>query len=185
MKQQNKVQTSQPVQQSTKSQESLPKVAPIATQAQLAKAQISSSLNLANNQKLMPNAIQATVMQMNSNAPRQLMPSQQMLLNRSIAFQQRQQLQKGLVQDDRLVSNSTGGKDIAAVMKANFQGNASQGLVTGAHGEKSKHKAAFHYSSAMTRFVFTHLQQFLFMPFNIFKEGHPSALKLISKGASS
>ena len=98
------------------------------------------------------------------------MPSQQMLLNRTIALQQRQQMQKGLIQDDRLVSNSTGGKDIAAVMKANFQGNAaSQGLMTGAHGEKSKHKAAFHYSSAMTRLVSHFFISFYF--YFLFKQG--------------
>ena len=156
MKQQNKVQTSQPVQQTTKTQDSLQKVAPSVTQGQLPKAQISSTVNLANSQKLMPNAIQATVMQMNSNAQRQLTPSQQALLSRSIALQQRQQqLQKGIVQDERLISNPSGGKDIATVMKTNFQGNAAhaQGLVAGAHAEKSKHKAPFHYSSAMTRFV--------------------------------
>lgn len=156
MKQQNKVQTSQPVQQATKAQDSLHKVASNVTQAQLPKTQLSSVVNLANNQKLMPNAIQATVMQMNSGGQRQLTPSQHVLLSRTIALQQRQQqMQKGIVQDDRLISNPSGGKDIAAVMKANFQSNAAhaQGLVTAANAEKSKHKAAFHYSSAMTRFV--------------------------------
>lgn len=158
MKQQNKVQTVQPVQQAAKAQDSLQKIAPVATQAQLNKTQIASTINLAGNQKLLPNAIQATVMQMNSSAQRQLTPSQQMLLNRSIAFQQRQQLQKQIVQDDRIVTNPSGGKDITTVMKANFQGNAAhtQGLVTvtGAHAEKIKHKAALHYSSAMTRYRF-------------------------------
>ena len=152
MKQQNKVQTSQQV---TKSQDNLQKIAPSAAQAQLPKTQISSTINLAGNQKILPNAIQAAVMQMNSSTQRQLTASQQMLLSRSIAFQQRQQqLQKGMVQDDRIITNPSGGKDIATVMKANFQGNAAhaQGLVaSGVHAEKIKHKAAFHYSSAMTR----------------------------------
>ena len=151
MKQQNKVQTPQSVQQ-TKGQDNLQKITPNVTQA---KNQISPAVNLTGNQKLMPNAIQATVMPMNSNAQRQLTPSQQMFISRSIAFQQKQQqLPKGIVQDDRLISNPSGGKDIAAVMKANFQGSAAhaQGLATGTQAEKSKHKAAFHYSSAMTRF---------------------------------
>ena len=106
MKQQTKVQTSQPLQppQQPKTQDDLPKVAPIASQSHVQKIAMSSAMNLVANPKLTPSAIQATVMQMNSNAQRQLTPvQQQALLNRTMMMQQRgnpglQQMQKQMAQ---------------------------------------------------------------------------------------
>ena len=156
MKQQSKVQTTQPIQQPLKMQEELQKVVPSTSQTQVPKSQVQSTVNLLANQKTTPAALQAAVMQINSNSQQNLAQSQQALLNRTLALHRQQMMQKQMVQGDRIIHNPAGiGKDIATVMKAVT--GQSQVLVnaTAAQAEKSKHKAAFHYSSAMTRYTET------------------------------
>ncbi|XP_065064559.1 transcription initiation factor TFIID subunit 4-like [Rhopilema esculentum] len=151
MKQQSKVQTTQPIQQPLKMQEELQKVALSTSQTQVQKSQVQSTVNLLANQKTTPAALQAAVMQINTNSQQNLAQSQQALLNRTLALHRQQMMQKQMVQGDRIIHNPAGiGKDIATVMKAVT--GQSQVLVnaTAAQAEKSKHKAAFHYSSAMT-----------------------------------
>ena len=56
------------------------------------------------------------------------------------------------------MANTSGGKDIATVIKANMnaaahaQALASASASAAQAAEKGKHKPAFHYSSAMTRY---------------------------------
>ena len=57
-----------------------------------------------------------------------------------------------------MMANTSGGKDIATVIKANMNAAAHAQALESASAsaaqaaEKAKHKPAFHYSSAMTRY---------------------------------
>ncbi len=147
MKQKTKAQTPQPQQLINKLQSQQVKPRGTTVSQPINKLQPTTI----SGQKLMANAIPGTMLQMTNNNAKRLTPTQQMMLNRTIAIQQRQMMLKQMTQGDRLVNPAAGGKDISsAVLKTNLA-TSVQAQVAAANADKNKQKTAFHYSSAMTR----------------------------------
>eukprot|EP00794_Sanderia_malayensis_P019185 gene19185-21107_t len=165
MKQQTKVQTTAQSTQQIKIQNQLMKQR-VASVSQPAKSQVTPVASATGGAaKVLTAGATGTTstlqaMQLNNANAKRLTPSQQMMLNRTLAMQQRQQMilkqmstQGGAAGINVSIGAPTtaGGKDISAVLKSNVAATPATAQALSANAaDKSKAKPAFHYSSAMT-----------------------------------